>query len=513
MKKKNTSNHHLQLRNDVYYFVKRLSTGKLIVKSLKTSDLNEAKKLRSEELKKLVLGGEEKAPLPKAKKALRLPTVLELVESYEKWVDFVNAVRKGPNARSAKANVNYLIRIICARFGFQPDSSGKAYGVPAEIADRPISIIDGDLPSDYEQYFWKLAARRGKKDTSTEISIASAIRQSRAIFADKSKASITPLEWYEKEGLALPDSIQDFRKAAGKFSHRGAPYQKPPQALITKTLEAAEVLKRENPALGAAFVLAYDLGLRAKEAAWAKWDWFEPRDDGSFSVKITKVTQIIGQEKGFQGPKSSNIERPGRTIAVPAETARWLYENIRVLQQAEPEQTFDQPTKLNFKKAQNIRGRVEAGETKVSLAKEYGVSEALIRQIVLGKKWKAPLAQVELPEDAGEYVLPGLSFTKRYRLIQDELNAWLRDLGWTKEPGKGHNGFEKASHELRKLKGSEYYVRLGAVQARNFLGHASVVTTENYYAALGDGEVQVLYPEALTTPKAAAIDSFFQGAA
>ena len=248
MNKKNSLDHHLRLRSGTWYFIKRLANGKILRKSLGTSDVQEARKLRKKELAKLELGVDSYYASTPSKKTKHFATVKELVESYERWVEFVNAVRKGPSARSAKANVNYFIRILCARQGFQPDSSGKAYGIPESIASLSIATIDGDLPSDYEQYFWKLAAKRGNKDSSTKISVASAIRQSRAIFADKSKAAISPLEWYAKEGISIPDSIQDFRKAAGKFSHRGRPYEKPPQELIDKTLAAAEVLKRENPA-------------------------------------------------------------------------------------------------------------------------------------------------------------------------------------------------------------------------------------------------------------------------
>ena len=43
--------------------------------------------------------------------------------------------------------------------------------------------------------------------------------------------------------------------------------------------------------------------------------------------------------------------------------------------------------KLDLGKARAIRYRVLDGETKVALAKEYGVSETLIRQVVKGEKW------------------------------------------------------------------------------------------------------------------------------
>tara|TARA_B100001123_G_C15286268_1_gene1015738 strand:+ start:566 stop:2122 length:1557 start_codon:yes stop_codon:yes gene_type:complete len=508
---KNKDTKYLQKRDNLWYLRKRLKGGRTILKSLETSDHQEAKKRRNRELKKLELGEDSYYNQIDSKKAKHFPTVQELVDCYLDWAQYVNEIRKGPNPQTAQGNVNVFLRVLCARYGFQPNSCGKSYDVPEEIANLPLSVVNGDLPLDYDHYSWKHA--KGRKDDSLKVTINSNIRKSAALFSSKSKAPISPLEWYEKQGLALPDSVKDFVKAAGKYSLRAAAYQKPPQNLIDKTFAAAEILKRENPAVGAAFVLCYDLGLRAGEAAWCRWDWFELREDGNWTVNIKKITQVVGQEKGFKGPKASTTERPGRTIAIPAETAQWLNDNVRVEQVARPEQPKVKKTKIDFEQAEEIRRRfAEGGVTKLALAKEFGVSNVFIAKVISGEKWKAPLGKRELPEDAGEYVLPGLTFTDRYKGIIAELNAWLRDLGWTKEPGPGHNGFEKAAHELRKLKGSEYYCHpeLGAVQARNFLGHSSVVTTETYYAALGRDQVKVCYPQVLRTKAANDFDSFFQ---
>ncbi|MBC8350289.1 MAG: hypothetical protein H8E24_16935, partial [Verrucomicrobia bacterium] len=90
------------------------------------------------------------------------------------------------------------------------------------------------------------------------------------------------------------------------------------------------------------------------------------------------------------------------------------------------------------------------------------------------------------------YGIPFPPKTTRYNLIGIELNGFMRGLGWTKGAG-----FVKASYELRKLRGSDYYAKLGAEQAKNFLGHASVVTTEQFYANLGRDRVKALEPERL----------------
>lgn len=46
--------------------------------------------------------------------------------------------------------------------------------------------------------------------------------------------------------------------------------------------------------------------------------------------------------------------------------------------------------KLTHAQAQAIRQRVEAGEAQRKMAKEYGVSEALVSMVVNGDRWSAP---------------------------------------------------------------------------------------------------------------------------
>jgi integrase len=54
----------------------------------------------------------------------------------------------------------------------------------------------------------------------------------------------------------------------------------------------------------------------------------------------------------------------------------------------------------------------------------------------------------------------------------------MRGVGWSSHK------WPKAAHELRKLIGSEWYTRYGVEVAAEWLGHADLKTTRDYYAAL-----------------------------
>ena len=79
-----------------------------------------------------------------------------------------------------------------------------------------------------------------------------------------------------------------------------------------------------------------------------------------------------------------------------------------------------------------------------------------------------------------DYIIPFENYTARYNYIVRDLADWIRQLGFDKE------SFPKASYELRKLKGSQWYSdpALGASVAQEWLGHADIATTCKYYAAL-----------------------------
>jgi len=77
--------------------------------------------------------------------------------------------------------------------------------------------------------------------------------------------------------------------------------------------------------------------------------------------------------------------------------------------------------------------------------------------------------------DADDYIIPGGTFTARYRYAADDVARIIRDAGW-----KGH----KSCHELRKYFGANVATQLGLFAAQKYLGHAGPEITSKYYADL-----------------------------
>ena len=74
-----------------------------------------------------------------------------------------------------------------------------------------------------------------------------------------------------------------------------------------------------------------------------------------------------------------------------------------------------------------------------------------------------------------EHILPGANVTERAKLVKRDFADWMRKVGWTTE---------KACHELRKIRGSEWYTKRGLEVACAWLRHADLSTTKRYYADL-----------------------------
>jgi integrase len=70
-------------------------------------------------------------------------------------------------------------------------------------------------------------------------------------------------------------------------------------------------------------------------------------------------------------------------------------------------------------------------------------------------------------------ILPGKDKTARRNLVKREFAVWMRGIGWTTR---------KAAHELRKLRGSEWYTKRGLEVACSWLRHADPSTTKRFYA-------------------------------
>ena len=132
---------------------------------------------------------------------------------------------------------------------------------------------------------------------STQRTAASSIRQARSLFSRRM------IEIYDD--LTLPPSINRFCTAY-IISEPKHQYELPAPQLIETTIKAGRDLKESNPQLYIAFLLCYDLGLRAEEAAQCRPNWFREDDRGIHWLGI-----ISRAEEGYT-PKTP------RSIPVPA---------------------------------------------------------------------------------------------------------------------------------------------------------------------------------------------------
>lgn len=72
------------------------------------------------------------------------------------------------------------------------------------------------------------------------------------------------------------------------------------------------------------------------------------------------------------------------------------------------------------------------------------------------------------------YIQPEMTANLRHRFVGRTVSDWVRQF----IPGR-----QKTTYELRKLAGSEVYMRDGVEAAKYFLGHSDIQTTQKWYAA------------------------------
>ena len=99
-----------------------------------------------------------------------------------------------------------------------------------------------------------------------------------------------------------------------------------------------------------------------------------------------------------------------------------------------------------------------------------------------------------------EYLVPTKTKTKRVKWIWQDFSHWFKEeLGIKRE---------KSAHECRKFFGAQVATKHGIYVAQQYLGHASVTTTEKYYACLCQDKPQlsVQLPKCLGDDKVISIE-------
>lgn len=245
--------HHLWLRDGVYYCRMRLGS-KQLVESLRTSDKAEARVLRSAVLKRWnrarYLDPDARAaafarPAPAGSEPVSVDRLLDV---YREVAAERCRVRGKPRAQTVVNNCSAFRRVF-----------GNAVGIAEVIAVDALRRYAQEATADAEDELEMIRAR---------VSAGSTIAQALSVVAEWTE------DEYRRKGIRLPAAVAEVRRADVVSVNM-------PQYVLTDerkrlraaTEAAAAELAVADPALYSVYLLAYMGGLRAGEIAHSRWSW------------------------------------------------------------------------------------------------------------------------------------------------------------------------------------------------------------------------------------------------
>jgi integrase len=155
-----------------------------------------------------------------------------------------------------------------------------------DVEAMPATVLTADLVRTFASK--RLLTVKGDPllEDRTRKSSRSTLRQARSIFSKWARENY--------QALKLPDLTGFLQATSGRTPTNY--YVTPPQALRERTIAAGRALRESNPELYVAFMLCYDLALRAGEAQAARWDWTRIERDGRRYLDV--VTRPDFRPKG-----------------------------------------------------------------------------------------------------------------------------------------------------------------------------------------------------------------------
>ncbi len=162
--------------------------------------------------------------------------------------------------------------------------------------EQPISILTRDLVERFT------AATVGAVESDETMKMryrrtaASSLRQARSVLARWTADGMSDFK--------LPD-LSGFTRARGEKS--GFKKYQYPHVLAAPTVAAGRALRTVNAGLYAAFLLCYDLGMRAGEAAAARWDWVVERGGQRYMAVIRRAYFVAKNKKDRFIPISNSV--------------------------------------------------------------------------------------------------------------------------------------------------------------------------------------------------------------
>lgn len=182
-------------------------------------------------------------------------TIGEIIDRYEDLC----AVRRDVVPATRRENVAALVRVVSRGCGVSRDA----------VRALRASVLTDELVEKFAAVGVEAAGEVTVDLESAQRTVNATLRHARALF----KKDIVR----QYRGMKLPD-LRPFAEAFGTECPR-VRYELPDAEEYTKIIEAARTkLRVDRPDLYAAFLLCFDLALRADEAANARWSWIEHED-------------------------------------------------------------------------------------------------------------------------------------------------------------------------------------------------------------------------------------------
>jgi hypothetical protein len=233
------------------------------------------------------------------------------------------------------------------------------------------------------------------------------------------------LHKYKKQGLIVPECVQQFHKASREQFDmtKKADYYPPADSVIDATITAWQQLRDRDMFIKIGLELA--CGLRDGECEQLRWGMFTVKD-GEALLDTRLMPEVAMHVKGKTGEIVVNCLDP-----------YWAMFVKRV-------------------RAEKWKGKAD----------EPLLTACTDREVVKSIDPKTGKERTETKAAGSEHLLDGLT---------RQINAWMRTAPhiWTTA---------KTNHALRAFIGSQIIAKWGPYAAQRFLRHASIETTESHYS-------------------------------
>jgi len=243
---------NLQKRANGIYYVRAVVNGRQLYQSLATSDKQVAA-ARAKGILESARGARWDAVMGVRQKTA-YATLGAIVERYRAVAGerFKGHGRPRPaTIEGYIAQLFNLVRVVHENVDVKSLSSAV---LQADLVRKYASIaLEPYVRVNDEQY-----AERGRR------TVAGTLRNARAVFSSWACEGMSDLRLPVLDGFLKTRVVHPERQK----------YRLPPRSLIEKTSIEAAKLRQNRPALYAVYLLCYYMGLRAGEAAAARWEWF-----------------------------------------------------------------------------------------------------------------------------------------------------------------------------------------------------------------------------------------------